>query len=185
MLKFPPIKYRMPQNIVSKKFDYDNMVWNYKLYAFKDKNAYVAALMNAQIRFLEPHNKYNPTSKDIKSFYISFIRSFDEGKGYGLKMLKLAKNESQKQGCKGYMHLLATSIYSERKHSPHRMYRRFGFTSTDKKKLEIIDKWIQTNKKPHWILMESTPMYYQPKEKQPNYKIRLFNIFNKIKKLFT
>ena len=73
MLKFPPIKYRMPQNIVSKKFDYDNMVWNYKLYAFKDKNAYVAALMNAQIRFLEPQNKYNPTSKDIKSFYNLFL----------------------------------------------------------------------------------------------------------------
>ena len=63
----------------------------------------------------------------------------------------------------------------------------FGFTetTTDNEKLKIIDKWIKTNKTPSWISLETTPMYYHPKEKQPNYKIRLFNIFNKIKKLFT
>ena len=185
MIKFPPIKYKIPQNIVSKKFDYNNFVWNYKLYTFKDKNAYVAAIMNAQIRHLEPYNKYNPTSKNITSFYISFIRSFEEGKGYGLKMLKLAKIESKKLGCNGNLHLEATSLFSKKRHSPHRMYRRFGFSSTDNEKLKIIDKWIKTNKTPSWISLETTPMYYHPKEKQPNYKIRLFNIFNKIKKLFT
>ena len=185
MLKFPPIKYTNPNNIISKKFDFNTCTWNYKLYAFKERKAYLAALMNTQIRILEPYNKYNPTSKAITSFYISFIRSFKECKGFGLKMLKLAQIESKRLGCNGNMHLEATSLFSEKRHSPHRMYRRFGFSSTDKEKLKIIDKWVKSGKTPNWILLESTPMYYHPKEKQSNYKIRLFPIFNKIKKLFT
>ncbi len=185
MIKYPPIKYKIPQNIVSKKFDYNNLVWDYKLYAFKDKNAYLASVMTAQVRLLPPNNKYNPTSKNIKSLYISFIRSFDEGKYFGLKMLNLARIESKKLDCNGNMHLEATSLLSKTRHSPHRMYRKFGFSSTDKDKLKIIDKWVKTNKTPNWITLESTPMYYHSKEKQPNYKIRLLNIFNKITKLFT
>lgn len=185
MIKFPPIKYKIPQNIVSKKFDYNDFVWNYKLYAFKDRKAYLAALMNTQIRLLEAYDKYNPTSKNVKSLYISFIKSFDEGKGFGLKMLKLAQIESKKLGCNGNLHLEATSLFSKTRHSPHRMYRKFGFSSTDKEKLKIIDKWIKNNKTPNWIALESTPMYYQQKEKQSNHGIRLFNIFKRIKKLFT
>lgn len=185
MIKFPPIKYQIPQNIVSKKFDYNDFVWNYKLYAFKDRKAYLAALMNAQIRILEPYNKYNPTSKNVKSLYISFIRSFEEGKGFGLKMLKLAQIESKKLDCNGNLHLEATSLFSRTRRSPHRMYRKFGFSSTDKEKLKIIDKWVKSDKTPSWIALESTPMYYHPKEKQSNLRIRLFNIFDKIKKLFT
>ena len=104
MLKFPPIKYTIPKNIVTKNFDYNNLVWNYKLYAFKDKNAYLAAIMNTQIKYLEPYNKYNPTSKNLKSFYISFIRAFEERKGFGLKMLKLARIESKKLDCNGNHH---------------------------------------------------------------------------------
>lgn len=185
MLKFPPIKYKTPNNIISKKFDFNTCTWNYKLYAFKDRKAYIAAYMNANPKILAAYSKYNPSSSYINSFYISFIKAIEEGKGFGLKMLKLAQIESKKLGCNGNLHLEATSLFSEKRHSPHRMYRKFGFSSTDKEKLKIIDKWVKSGKTPNWILLESTPMYYHPKEKQSNYKIRLFPIFNKIKKFFT
>lgn len=47
------------------------------------------------------------------------------------------------------------------------MYRLAGFSSTNKQKLKLIDKWIKKGIQPAWFKLEATYMYFIPKNKQP------------------
>lgn len=183
MLKFPPLKpHKFPEQLMTKRFSFENYLYVYKMYDLKRK-AYTAQ-MTAIPQILAPSSRYNPLSSPHQSLKIEFLRSYVKNEGYGKKMLGFAITESHRMACDGKLHLEATSQLNGLK-PPHRLYGLFGFKSTNKEKQKIIDKWIKTGKAPAWFKLEATYMYYFPKEKQPKHLSGLFkSLKNFFKKIF-
>ena len=82
--------------------------------------------------------------------------------GYGNKFLDFAVNLSENLGLGGKLRLLASLTNKDIKNPPHIFYRKYGFSSKDKKALAYIDECIKNNRQAS-PLTEPIYMYYQKK----------------------
>ena len=82
--------------------------------------------------------------------------------GYGNKFLDFAVNLSEKFGLEGKLRLLASLTNKDIKNPPHIFYRKYGFTSKDKKTLKYIDNCIKNDHQAS-PLTDPIYMYYQQK----------------------
>jgi len=73
---------------------------------------------------------------------IDFLEVTDKNHGVGTKILKFAKEYSQQIGCKGFMTLKADSSYMPER-IPHIFYRKFGFSTLDKRTDRQLDKFVK------------------------------------------
>ncbi len=80
--------------------------------------------------------------------------------GYGSKFLNFAKHLSEKLGCGGRLGVKATTLELDPHNPPHIFYRKFGFTSKDKKMIGIIDKHIRKGKQLDYRRTAPLMMYY-------------------------
>ena len=99
--------------------------------------------------------------------------------GYGTKILKFAQQYSQKLGCKGYMILKADGSFNP-KRIPHLFYRKFGFSSFDKKTDRKLDEFIRRNKNATSEDFSTLLMHYPPKESGVDMKIFFQNFIKKL-----
>lgn len=95
--------------------------------------------------------------------------------GLGTKFLNLAKNLSKECGCEGRMILDASTTPYDPHNPPHIFYRKYGFTSDNKKFIKKIDKHIQKDKQLNYMSAQPLTMYY------PDESPRKITIFRKIK----
>lgn len=98
--------------------------------------------------------------------------------GVGTKFLDFAKNISKSFGFEGRLRLMASVMASDIKNPPHIFYRKYGFTSDDKKMLSRIDKLIKKHKQLDTMKALPLYMYYDPNlvESKSNTK----NIISKV-----
>lgn len=87
--------------------------------------------------------EYYPNMDIYESFYIIRLDATPPRKGTGQKLINLAQRESWCSGCKGKVHLDALNPDNP----PFYFYRKMGFDSQDRHKIEIIDN-LMKNKLP-------------------------------------
>ena len=75
------------------------------------------------------------------SMYIKRLKAENPKQGIGTKLIHLARCESLRYDCNGRIHLDAVN----RDNPPFYFYRKLGFTTQDTNKLNIIDKYMQSN----------------------------------------
>lgn len=106
---------------------------------------------------------------------IDFLEVTNKNQGFGTKILKFAKEYSEKIGCKGFMTVKADSSYTPDK-IPHIFYRKFGFStlekSTDKKMDKFIKQKINATSKDFPCLI----MHYPPLHKRTAPLEKLFSL---------
>jgi len=117
--------------------------------------------------------------KREKELYIKWLKICDgeQRKGYGTFLLDFAKKMSEQMGFNGRLELLASILPGSLNTPPHIFYRKYGFTSNNRKMLSKIDRCIKNNKQ----LTSEDPqihMYYEPKKSKSNI-ITLFGNFIK------
>ena len=86
--------------------------------------------------------------------------------GYGTKFLNFAKNLSEKLGCGGRLGVKASTLEFDPHNPPHIFYRKFGFTSNDKKMIKEIDKHIRKGKQLDYRTTSPLMMYYPANDRQ-------------------
>lgn len=93
--------------------------------------------------------------------YIDELTIFSNRRqGLGTKFLNFAKSLSKSWGFDGKMILNATTTPYDPHNPPHIFYRKFGFTTNDKKMLKKIDKYIKTGKQLDYKKTPDLIMYY-------------------------
>ena len=103
-------------------------------------------------------------NKDV--FIDSLIIFKQRRQGLGRFLLDFAQNMSKKMGFKGRMSVCAGILPEDPKNPPHIFYRKYGFSSPDRKILEIIDSHIKQKKQLNHLTTPNLIMYYNPEEKQ-------------------
>ena len=99
----------------------------------------------------------DPNMDVYESFYVAKLEANELRKGTGRKLIHLAKCESRRLNCEGRVHLDAVN----QDNPPFYFYRRMGFDSQDKHKIEIIDKLLEKNKPfPEQYKKWCIPMYF-------------------------
>ena len=100
--------------------------------------------------------------------------------GVGTQILKFAKDYSEQIGCNGYMTLKSDVSFTPAR-IPHLFYRRFGFSSFDKKTDKKLDKFIKTNRDATYKDFPCLIMHYpKPAEKPSKIREIIFKVFKKI-----
>lgn len=82
-------------------------------------------------------------------------------KGFGRKFLDFAVDLSKKMGLNGNLRVMAGLTESDLKNAPHIFYRKYGFTTDNKKVLNKIDEFIKQHKQPEPYDLPLTIMYYK------------------------
>ncbi len=110
---------------------------------------------------------------DGKVLAIDFLEVTNRNQGLGTKILKFAEEYSKQIGCKGYMTVKADGTFMPER-IPHIFYRKYGFSTLEKKTDKKLDKFIRqkTNatKKDFPCLL----MHYPNVPKNPTRKILSF-----------
>ncbi len=118
--------------------------------------------------------------KENKELEICELLIFSKPRqGYGTKFLDFAKDLSKKIGCGGRMSLTACTTPYDPHNPPHIFYRKYGFTSDNKKMIKKIDKCIRRKKQLNALYTPQLTMYY------PDNTIKKPTFFERIKRLFT
>lgn len=107
---------------------------------------------------------------------IDFLEVTSKNEGLGTKILKFAEKYSKQIGCEGYLTLKADGYFMPQK-IPHIFYRKFGFSTFDKKTDKKLDKFIAKNSN---ATIEDFPcllMHYPPK---PSKFAKLVQILSKM-----
>jgi len=134
MLKFPPLKYNLPDKLI-----YHSQVYKHG-YKFEKFNIF-STNPNCQNRgemYCFKEHILRPDKQDfVPSLYIDFLFSTKSGEGFGTSLLNFAKKYSKEIGCNGRFHLMASSGLLPQK-VPHVFYkkcfendkdlRKFGFS---------------------------------------------------------
>lgn len=114
---------------------------------------------------------------DKKYFHILLLYIKEQRKGYGKEFIEFAKNRSKQMNCDGRVFLMADSNVMDSKAPPQIFYRKQGFTTNDKKYLEIIDSFIKEKKEMENKDSKPIYMYYDPNKRTIWQKIKdLFNL---------
>ncbi|MBR5555357.1 GNAT family N-acetyltransferase [bacterium] len=96
-----------------------------------------------------------------------FIRSLiisQQRKGFGTKFLDFATHLSKEKGLGGRLELLAATTNADPLNPPHIFYRKYGFTTDDKKLLKKIDRYIRLKKQLSYKTTPPRYMYYRPED---------------------
>ena len=110
---------------------------------------------------------------------IDYLEVSDKNNGIGTQILKFAENFSKEIGCNGYMTLKSDCSYTPEK-IPHTFYRKFGFSTLDKKTDKKLDKFIRLKQNATSSDFPCLLMHYPPQlEKISGFK-RLQNFIYKI-----
>ena len=109
---------------------------------------------------------------------IAELYVFRRRQGFGKKFLDFARNLSRKHGYEGHMILNASRTPYDPHNPPHIFYRKYGFTSDNKKMIKKIDNYIKKKKQLNAYQTPSLIMYY------PDDKPKKQSFFDRIKKLF-
>lgn len=121
---------------------------------------------------------YPTNNNDI---YIERLVIYREKRtGLGKTLLDFAQNLSKKYGFKGRMSLVAGTLPEDPFNPPHIFYRKYGFSTKNKKILKFIDEHINSQKQLNYLTTHNIMMYYVPENK--NYLEPSF--FQKIKERF-
>lgn len=90
-----------------------------------------------------------------------FVTPNNRRNNLGTQILNFIKILSKQNGLGGKMRVLSSLLGNETKNPPHIFYRKYGFTSDDKKALTEIDKHIKNK---HQLPSSFKPMfmYYIP-----------------------
>ena len=110
---------------------------------------------------------------------IDFIEVTPKNNGIGTKILKFAKEYSKQCGCNGYLTLKADSSFSP-KRIPHLFYRKFGFSTFDKKNDIHLDDFIRNGNYATSKDFPSLLMHYPPQEKQLTITQKCLKLIHKI-----
>ena len=173
MLKFPPIKpQKLPQTLI--------YCYHINYGARKYRTATMFDVKTGKrCCFMAYIPAITHFSEEIRnSLYISFLNSYIPNHGYGTKMLNFARKCSEKEGCRGNIHLSADWTLSPGR-IPHIFYKKYGMNTGDKKIDKKLDKLIKKGKDATHKDFQRTPMYYPPM-KYPKTK----GFFNKFKDIF-
>ena len=122
----------------------------------------------------------------LEDTYIYKMADTKTGKYVG--RMKLAYNESRKNGGGGKIHLIASSCFDP-KASPHVFYRKLGFTSRYSESIKIIDNAIKNKKNLSYKDIIDTPMYLPDEAiknfaNKSNVKQNKTSVWQRIKNLF-
>lgn len=101
---------------------------------------------------------FYPGKSNYKSLSIDFIKSDILGKGVGKFLIDFVKDLSHKLGCEGRVHVIAGN-FGQKTTPPQIFFRKQGFTTANKKHLDIIDQAIKTGD--YNCSLGSTPMYLE------------------------
>lgn len=85
---------------------------------------------------------FYPNAQNYTSFYIAELKTFPQKIGTGKKLIEIAKTESFKRNCGGKIHIISFNAESP----PHKFYRKLGFNSPNKGRLQITDECIKEKK---------------------------------------
>lgn len=173
-LKYPPIKYKLP----------DKLIYHSKIYShgFKiEKFDMFSTNANCKARgemYCFKEEIYRPDTDFVPSLYIDFLFSTHSGKGFGTSLLNFARNYSKQIGCNGRLHLMASSHIIPQK-IPHIFYKKYGFNSVDKHTNKELDKFIKKHKTATYKDFMNTQMYYPPIKSKENKFLTFFeNLFS-------
>lgn len=160
-----PLK-KIPQILISNPMNGPT----YKMYDLKS-NSIVGRMIAHPIRrrFEEENTLF------IRSLIISKPR-----KGFGTKFLDFATHLSKEKGLGGRLGLFAATTDADPFNPPHIFYRKYGFTTDDKKLLKKIDRYIRLKKQLSYKTTPTRYMYY-PAEDIGKAKI---SIIEKLKAFF-
>lgn len=140
---------KLGDNYLLSKMDYDK---SKNKFSFKQLGR-----MKGSKTLVYPDEDYYPNMDVYESFYVAKLEANELRKGTGRKLIHLAKCESRRLNCEGRVHLDAVN----QDNPPFYFYRRMGFDSQDKHKIEIIDKLLEKNKPfPEQYKKWCIPMYF-------------------------
>lgn len=104
---------------------------------------------------------FGRSSTPVSSLGIVNLKAYVRNQNVGTDLLNFCKNQSYEKGCKGKMHLVSSDCYDE-DFPPHTFYRKYGFDSFEKEKLNSIDSQIHTGY-PEYFYFGDITMFYTPK----------------------
>ena len=109
-----------------------------------------------------PANAYRGNANEKESsVFVSWLYVYDQGNGFGTKLLNYVKEYSKKIGCHGNFWLDSSPNITPQK-APHTFYRKYGMTSDSLKTDKQLDKFIKQNKIPTYKDMGEILRYYPP-----------------------
>lgn len=124
---------KVGDNYLMSKMDYDKFSGKF---TFKQLGR-----MKGHKSLVRETEQYYPNIDIYESFYVARLKANEPRKGTGEKLINLAKRESWHSGCKGRVHLDAVNYNNP----PFYFYRKMGFDSQDRHKIEIIDNLMKNN----------------------------------------
>lgn len=104
---------------------------------------------------------------------IDFLEVTTKNKGIGTKILKFAEEYSKQIGCNGYLTIKADGSFVPQK-IPHIFYRKFGFSTFDKKTDKKLDKFIAQNTCATFKDFPCLLMHYPPLPKKSPKFMQMF-----------
>ena len=172
MLKFPPLKpHELPKSLIYKK-DYDICGHTIKYFTMIDTHKGCQQAIMACVPAIVSRD-----GKGMLSLYITYLKSYISGRGYGTRMLNFARKHSENIGYGGYIHLNAVSSLDPMR-VPHVFYRKYGMNSGIRSIDKKLDKFIKQGKNATYNDFGSTFMYY-PQVKYS--KTRMEKFIDKLK----
>ena len=153
----------------------------YEHYVAFNKKGKITGIIDGTIETIHPSvgPQFFPELKDVKSFYVYYLRSHEHN--FGNNLLDFVQKISKKNGGKGRFHLIASDCYNAKK-PPHIFYRKYGMDSLYTEITREIDKHIKGKIKLEDMNLIDIPMYFIPKEpkQKTNNTIKIQNIIKKI-----
>lgn len=183
LLTYKPPK-QIPQRLIYKMPMDDTYV--YKM-ADTRTGKYVGRMIGNVVQEIFGSSFY-PSLESYKSFFIRILDLRAKREGHGSSFIKLAYNESRKNGGGGKIHLVASSCFDP-KASSHVFYRKLGFSSRYSGSLEIIDNAIKNKKNLSYKDIIDIPMYLPDEAiknfaNKSNVKQNKTSVWQRIKNLF-
>ena len=112
---------------------------------------------------------------------IDFLEVTNKAQGIGTKILKFAEEFSRKSGCNGFMTLKSDVSFMPEK-IPHTFYRKFGFSTLEKKTDKKLDMFIRQNKDATHKDFPCLLMHYPPMAEKNSFSLK--NIALLLKQFF-
>ena len=115
---------------------------------------------------------------------IDYLEVAVKNRGFGTRILKFAEEYSRQIGCNGYITVKSdVSFMPER--LPHLFYRKFGFSTFDKKNDIKLDKFIIKNRNATIKDFPCLLMHYPPIRENITFRERCIKVLQKILKKIT
>lgn len=111
---------------------------------------------------------------DGKVLAIDFLEVTNKNQNLGTKILKFAEDYSKRIGCKGFMTLKADGSYTPER-IPHIFYRKFGFSTLEKRVDKKLDRFIKLKTNATTNDFPCLLMHYPKPEKESANIKRLFH----------